>query len=245
MAGERQGTVSAAVAARRCLVPGWRLTHHPRSYFTFLSYWGLTAWLLVSGLHTLVFALAQRRPPPSQPPLARSYPLQRWPRPLQALHRELQATVYTFPPLVTLTFWIVLYGPSVLATRVSTWSNISEHGLNSLFFLVELLLTNGPPPKPLTVVPVVVVLALYLGLAYLTYATQGWYTYDFLDPAEGPKKRAAYICGLLAASIIIWGITTAIAWGRTKLVKGRAKGVVLRRTNAGAIGKGDVEMERV
>ena len=27
----------------------------------------------------------------------------------------------------------------------------------------------------------IVVLALYLALAYVTHATQGWYVYDFLD----------------------------------------------------------------
>jgi hypothetical protein len=109
---------------------------------------------------------------------------------------------------------------------------VSEHGLNSLFFLVELVFSNAPPPGWITLVPVLVILCLYLGLAYLTYATQGWYTYDFLDPAEGPAKRAGYICGLLVATLLIWGIATGAAWGRQKLVKGRAKGVEITAERA-------------
>lgn len=54
-------------------------------------------------------------------------------------------------------------------------------------------------------VPTVILLALYLGLAYLTHATEGFYVYDFLDLQEHSSGIvAAYIIGILVGAIIIF-----------------------------------------
>jgi len=48
-------------------------------------------------------------------------------------------------------------------------------------------------------------LALYLGLAYLTHATQGFYVYPFLDLQKNSSGLVgAYIVGILVAAIIIF-----------------------------------------
>jgi len=48
-------------------------------------------------------------------------------------------------------------------------------------------------------------LALYLALAYLTFYTQGFYTYGFLDLRKNSSGVvAAYIIGILVAAIIIF-----------------------------------------
>lgn len=53
--------------------------------------------------------------------------------------------------------------------------------------------------------PIITLLALYLGLAYLTYATEGFYTYGFLDLQQHSSGIvAAYIVGILVASVIIF-----------------------------------------
>lgn len=57
-------------------------------------------------------------------------------------------------------------------------------------------------------------MALYLALAYLTHATQGFYPYSFLDPNNGSGKLAAYIIGILAAACVIYGIVWVIIWIR-------------------------------
>jgi hypothetical protein len=46
---------------------------------------------------------------------------------------------------------------------------------------LEMILPRSDPHPWLLLVPIVIILALYLGLAYLTHATEGFYVYSFLD----------------------------------------------------------------
>ena len=132
-------------------------------------------------MQTLSFALAVRRGRESR------YPLQSWPRPLQFLHLLLLSTITTFPILVTAIFWSLLSSPATLATSYSAWTNISGHAFNTLFAGIEILFTNVAPslPKrpatgislPWVHVPfLILLLGGYLGVAYITFATQGFYS---------------------------------------------------------------------
>lgn len=96
-------------------------------------------------------------------------------------------------------------------------SQVSRHGLNSLFALLEIVLPTTNPPPFLHLLFLVIILALYLGLAYLTFATQGFYTYNFLDPANGQGRVAAYCFGNLAAVIIIFIVVWLLIWVRRRL----------------------------
>lgn len=72
----------------------------------------------------------------------------------------------------------------------------------------------------------VLLLLLYVSLAYLTFHTQGFYTYSFLDPGvngEKSGKVAAYCFIILAAIVIIFGITWGVIWLRRKLTGGKVK----------------------
>jgi hypothetical protein len=53
---------------------------------------------------------------------------------------------------------------------------------------------------------------MYLGLAYVTYATQGFYVYSFLNPSKG-AILAAYIVGILVGAIIVFAIANGVKWG--------------------------------
>ena len=55
-------------------------------------------------------------------------------------------------------------------------------------------------------VPLIVLLALYLGLAYLTHTTEHFYVYSFLNPANGRGLVAGACVGILVASIIVFVI---------------------------------------
>lgn len=69
----------------------------------------------------------------------------------------------------------------------------------------------------------IMVLALYLALAYVTKATKGFYPYSFLNPEEGDKGSggvAAYIMGILAAIIVVFLFVRVLIWVR-KLVTER------------------------
>ncbi len=55
------------------------------------------------------------------------------------------------------------------------------HALNTVFAGLEIILPRSDPHPWLLLVPIIIILALYLALAYLTHATEGFYVYSFLD----------------------------------------------------------------
>ncbi|KAG6878835.1 hypothetical protein C0992_007320 [Termitomyces sp. T32_za158] len=153
------------------------------SYFTHLTYIGLCAYFFAAGAQTLAYSRD-----------GAAYPLQRWPRALQALHVVLQVTITTYRkpkpiPLcsissptfpraavvVTIVFWALLASPTTFQDTETAWSNISMHILNLVFALCEVLLTNIPPAPWLTLPLAVLLLACYLAVAYITHADQGIY----------------------------------------------------------------------
>jgi len=56
---------------------------------------------------------------------------------------------------------------------------------------------------------------MYLGVGYITKASQGFYVYSFLNPSKGPIL-AAYIVGILAGTILVFCIVNLIKWGLSK-----------------------------
>ncbi|KAL8963356.1 MAG: hypothetical protein Q9193_000378 [Seirophora villosa] len=200
------------------------------SYFTSLTYWGIAFYFLFSSLHTFRYTLT-----------GKSW-LQGWPVMLQVAHAVFHTSIVTFPVLVTVVFWALLYSGVWFPTEFTAWSNVrcpvsilppsnpawhngsaktSQHALNTVFAAVEILLTRTSPP-PLAHLPILVLLlALYLALAYLTHATQGFYPYSFLDPNRGSGRLAGYILGILAAACVIFGIVWLIIWIRRWLTESK------------------------
>ncbi|KAI0505681.1 hypothetical protein F5B22DRAFT_498323 [Xylaria bambusicola] len=172
------------------------------SYFTVLSYWGVAFYFLVAAVHTLIYA---RRG---------SAPLDNWPRSLQFLHSLLYGSITTFPILVVIVFWALLSAPTTLSTTYSAWSNISEHALNGALALFEIIIPRTRP-TPWSHLPfLILLLALYLALAYLTQATKGFYTYPFLDPSLQGALVAAYVFGIAIGICIIFAVVWGITWLR-------------------------------
>lgn len=62
-------------------------------------------------------------------------------------------------------------------------------------------------------------LLLYLGLAYLTHATQGFYVYNFLDPDTGAGKVTGYCFGIFAAILVIFFVVWGLIWVRRRLTR--------------------------
>jgi hypothetical protein len=96
---------------------------------------------------------------------------------------------------------------------------ISRHALNSFFCLLEIILPATDPPPFLHVVGLIIILLLYLGLAYLTHATQGLYVYNFLDPDTGSGKVTGYCFGILIAISIIFFVVWGLIWTRRKFTR--------------------------
>ncbi|KAF2162440.1 hypothetical protein M409DRAFT_58210 [Zasmidium cellare ATCC 36951] len=161
------------------------------SYFTVLGYWGLAFYFAFAALHTTSYALREKAL------------LQSWPTWLKYLHSVFYATVTVFPFIVTAVYWAVL-SKDAFVSQFSTWSNISEHAMNSAFAFVELALPRSQPHPWTNLAPLIFILALYLSLAYLTHETEGIYVYDFLDPSNGSGSVAGYCFAILAACIVIF-----------------------------------------
>jgi len=176
------------------------------SYFTNLSYIGICAYFFASAVQTFAYDynLYMNEDKNS------IYPLQRWHRILRYLHGLLFTTVVTFPFLVTIAYWLLLSSASTFATPFSTWSNISKHILNSVMAIFEITLTNVGPLLWIDMLTSVVVLESYLGIVYITHATQGIYTYAVLDPTTNKKLLPAYIIGVAVVQCIIFLIVTGV-----------------------------------
>ncbi|KAF1966198.1 hypothetical protein BU23DRAFT_332563 [Bimuria novae-zelandiae CBS 107.79] len=179
---------------------GWNGTHgrgvdtgRSFSYFTQLTYWGLAFYYAFAALHTGSYWLTGR-------PL-----LNRWWGPLRWAHSAFYSTIVIYPFIVTAVFWALLAPEGGFPSTKELWSNISQHALNSAYALFEIIFPRTEPLPFIHIIPVVIILALYLALAYVTHALQGWYTYDFLDLGEHSSGVVAgYIIGILVASIIVF-----------------------------------------
>ncbi|OGM45662.1 hypothetical protein ABOM_005362 [Aspergillus bombycis] len=216
-----RGAIALYIFVTIFFIWGWNGTHGDRaaigqsfSYFTWLTYWGLGFYHIFACIHTTLYALT-----------GRSVLFDRWPRGLRALHSLYYTTITTFPFLVTIVFWAILH-PSWFDVTFNAWSNLSQHGLNSLYALLEIILPATNPHPLMTFPFLVFLLLLYVSLAYLTFHTQGFYTYSFLDPGEHGEKSGkvtAYCFIILAAIVIIFGITWCVMWLRRKLTGGKVK----------------------
>lgn len=95
-----------------------------------------------------------------------------------------------------------------------TCSQTSRHALNLVFAAFEISLTRTSSPPYAHLLIIVVILALYLALAYVTHATAGFYPYSFLDLNKGSGTLAGYIVGILAAACLIFVIVWLVIWLR-------------------------------
>ncbi|KAK4454827.1 hypothetical protein QBC34DRAFT_392723 [Podospora aff. communis PSN243] len=164
------------------------------SYFTVLTFWGLSFYFLASAVHTFTYAR-------SGVPL-----LDRFPRPLQALHSAFYTTVVTFPFIVTIVYWVMLYSGPWFPRAFDGWSNVSQHLLNSFFALFEIVIPRTDPMPAVHMLWLVIVLALYLAVAFITHARWGFYPYSFLDPGKQGAWLAAYVFGIAIGALIVFGV---------------------------------------
>ncbi|KAF5313866.1 hypothetical protein D9619_013093 [Psilocybe cf. subviscida] len=207
------------------------------SYFTNLGYIGICAYFFASGTQTLAYARNLRilAGLGAMEPTAEEvrYPLQKAPRFLRYLYVLLLSTVITFPILVTVVYWTLIASSSSFSSAYITWSNVTKHILNSVFALFEILLTNTTPMPWIDLPATLVMLIGYLGVAYITHQTQGFYTYSFLDPGKsGKKKLAAYIVGIAVGQCVTFCVVRLVISIRSRVVRKR---VEAEETRGGAI----------
>ena len=85
--------------------------------------------------------------------------------------------------------------------------------MNSFWAVLEIFLSRVGPMPWIHIPFLVFFLAGYLGIAYITKATQGFYTYKFLDPdTDGAGMVAAYAFGIAIGACILFAIIAGIHW---------------------------------
>lgn len=204
------------------LVQGSNAISRSFSYFTYLSFWSLGFYFMVAAFHG--FYMAQKGRVLLQHP--------KCPRLLTTLHSFFYTTVTTFPILVTLVYWITMYVPGVsLPTTFMQWGMISVHGLNSLFAIVEIILPSTSPFPVLHLAGLMVILSLYLALAYLSKVTIGIYVYLWLDPRSGWRQILAHVAGYGGCMIVIFICVQGCIIGRNYAIK--------RHSGSGSIMRSD------
>ncbi|KAJ5519960.1 hypothetical protein N7463_000413 [Penicillium fimorum] len=201
---------------------GWYGTHDSHtsidrsfSYFTWLSYWGVGFYMLFAAIHTVCYART-----------GRSVLFDRWPRAFRVLHSLLYVTITMYPFLVTVVFWAVVFTPPWYKKTFTGWQNISQHGLNSVYALMEIIIPVTAPHPFIAIPFLLVILLLYLCVAYITHETEGWYPYFFLDAgSHGQKSKlvVGYYFGILAAVLVFFVISWALIQLRCRMTHGTTK----------------------
>lgn len=183
----------------------YHLSHRYLTYFTDLSYIGIVAYFWAASVQTIAFVLRGRKSYPLQAwprffqllhvvlystlvvfrEFSCSLPLI-----VLLLTRNERSAI-----IVTAVFWSLLASSATFRTAysgasygqnpscviadsrwASGWSNISQHALNTGFALFEILFTHSGPSPWRHLIPLILILAGYLGVAYITHATQGYYS---------------------------------------------------------------------
>jgi hypothetical protein len=115
-----RGLIALYIFTTIFFIWGWDGTHNNTaaigqsfSYFTWLTYWGLGFYHLFAAIHTACYART-----------GRSVLFEKWPRACRVLHGWLYATITTFPFLVTIVFWVILYKPPFYKETFLGWSNV-------------------------------------------------------------------------------------------------------------------------
>jgi carbon starvation protein CstA len=128
----------------------------------------------------------------------------------------------------------------------TVFSNVSQHVLNTVFCLFEIFIPRTNPTPWIHLVPIIIILLLYLGLAYTTWGTEHFYVYDFLDDRLHSKGViAGYILGILALAIVVFLIVHFVLLGRVKLTEEKWKKTGKFSTRGRAVGATDVEVTEV
>ena len=177
------------------------------SYFTWLCFWSQAFYFLISSIHGVLFA---RR--------GHAWLHSCLPVPLQLMYSVWYTTVTTFPFLVSAVFWGTMMGAWPKGTY-EKWLNLSVHGLNSLFALIEICIpaTQRPPVAHLSVL--LMLLSLYLGLAYLTKLTQDFYVYEWLNPSHGHWSIIFHIMGYTGGILVIFLLQNLMLEGKQCLTR--------------------------
>ena len=96
---------------------------------------------------------------------------------------------------------------------------VSVHALTTAFAVLEIRLPRTLPLPLLHRLFVILLLLLYLALAYLTHAISHFYVYNFLNTgALGAGTVTGYCIAILAGVCVVFGFVWALIWLKARIV---------------------------
>jgi len=153
-------------------------------YFTNLVYIALTIYLASSALYTALYRLSCNRPDKSAPLL---------PAPiLFTLHHVLYVSLVTSHIVVLVVYWSLIYQPDIPQTAVYTWIDFSQHALNAVFIMLEVVL-GRMMLRWIDCCVVLLVPVLYAAYTWAIYGLYGQWVYRFLDWNQGRSTPLWYV----------------------------------------------------
>lgn len=107
---------------------------------------------------------------------------------------------------VTLTIVVVVYWTLLLPTDDEpwAWTNLVVHGLSGVALLADWMVDGPRRPLPWTLLPWVLAYPLlWVAVTLVRGATDGWFPYPFLDPANGYTAIAAVVGAIIVSGLAL------------------------------------------
>ncbi|KAF9098493.1 hypothetical protein BGX23_006092 [Mortierella sp. AD031] len=188
--------------------------------FTNLSNIGLTAYYLASTYHTFKFARNKNLD---------SLTNQHWF--LTSALSLLYASVVVFHIVVPAIYWGMLFDPNNTMDTLNKYVDFSHHGADFGCILVEMIFNRMELPWVAILGPLLMII-LYMFLAWVYFAARGEWLYGFLDWSKGPIAAGWYI-GLLLIFALLFALQKYIHQGRDSALKSR-RAIVAAQDGTGA-----------
>jgi hypothetical protein len=113
------------------------------------------------------------------------------------------------------------------------WTNITFHCLNLVFSATEVTFSAVGPQRWTHVLVVMGIMGAYIGIAYVVWASRGWYVYEFMDSQMmSPGLTAGYCFGIGGIGVVAFFVVQGIVWIKMKILGG--KKVVSSRRDGGS-----------
>jgi len=125
----------------------------------------------------------------------------------------LRASAATYLVIVVTVFWTLLAPTS---DGLWTWTNLVLHGVSGVVLLADWL-TEGPRTRlPVRNVWIVILYPVAWAIVVLIRgATDGWFPYPFLDPANSYASIAVVVAGIFVAGLVVGALMfSATRWRR-------------------------------
>ncbi|KAJ1912013.1 hypothetical protein IWQ60_009864 [Tieghemiomyces parasiticus] len=191
------------------------------NYMTCWSFFGLTIYLCLATYLSGRYSFGIHRYTPEANPLVTASVA------TQAACWFLYETFATYHLLVPVVYWSVLYSSFADQPLIQILASIGPHATDFGILVIEVLFNRQQMQLSHWCIPIIV-LAFYLGLAYLVWGVQQIFIYPFLNFNKLHGWVALIIAGIALGTLIIFTVMYFVHRVRDYLLRRRRAIVVIR-----------------